>query len=90
MVNNIGFKVNPNPVQNTMHLYFDEMTKPEDRIGKDVVIRDLAGKTVTTLQLPSTDNISTATLDVSSLKTGMYMLSLMVDGKAINQKFLKQ
>ncbi len=90
LVNNIGFAIHPNPVQNQLHLYFDATIKPEDRIGKNVVILDLAGKTVATLPLSSTDNINSATLDVSSLKSGMYMLSVTADGKTINQKFLKQ
>ena len=90
MVNNLSFQVNPNPVQSTMHVFFNGTLKAEDRIGKEVVIRSLSGATVKTLQLPSTSGISTANLDVSSLQSGMYILSISAEGKTISKKFLKQ
>ncbi len=90
MVNNISFQVNPNPVQNTMHLFFNGLIKADDHVGKDVIIRNTSGVTVKTLQLPSTDNISNANLDVSSLKSGLYILSITSEGKTISKQFLKQ
>ena len=90
MVNNLSFQVNPNPVQSTMHLIFNGTLKAEDHIGKDVVISSLSGATIKTLQLPSTSGINVASLNVASLQSGMYILSISAEGKIISKKFLKQ
>ena len=90
VVNNLSFKINPNPVQNTMHLFFNQIIKTDDHLGKDVTIRSTTGATIKTIQLPSTDGLNMANLDVSSLKPGMYVLSIMSEGKAISKTFLKQ
>ena len=89
-VNNLSFQVNPNPVQNIMHLFFNGVITANDQVGKEVVIRNLSGITVKSMQLPATQNISMANFDVSSLKTGMYILSMTSEGKTISKQFLKQ
>lgn len=90
MVNNIGFKVNPNPARDVIHLLFDQAIQANDHVGKDIIIRSTAGVTVKTVQLPAAGNISSLTINVSDLQSGMYIVSITSEGKEISKPFLKQ
>ncbi len=90
LVNNVSFKVNPNPAHDVIHILFDQPIKPDDHIGKNISIRNTAGVVVKSLAFPSADNVSNVNVDVSALQSGMYILSITVDGKDISKPFLKQ
>ena len=90
MVNNISFKINPNPARDVAHLTFDQMISATDHLDKEIAIRNEAGVTVETIALPSTDNLSRVDINVSTLQRGVYVVSITSEGKAFSKKFIKQ
>ena len=90
MVNNISFTVNPNPAKDVIHLTFDKTITLDDKVGKEILIRNIAGATVKTVQFPSTSNLNRFDLKVADLQTGAYILSITLEGKTFSRKFLKQ
>ncbi len=90
VINNLGFRLNPNPAHDVLHLLFDQMVRSTDKLGKEILIRNASGTTVKTINLPSTDNLSKVDIDVASLSRGTYVLSISTDGKTISKTFLKQ
>jgi len=90
VVNNISFKINPNPAKDVIHLMFDQAITAADHLGKEVVIRNTAGVVVKTITLQTIENMNRVDLDVSSLNRGIYVLSITSDGKEISKKFIKE
>ncbi len=90
VVNNISFKINPNPAKDVIHLSFDEMINAADHLDKDMAIRNAAGVTVQTVRLPSTDNLNRIDINVAALQRGVYILSVSSDGKAFSKTFIKE
>ena len=90
MINNISFKLNPNPAREVVHLQFDQAVQAEDHLGKEIIIRNTAGAVNQTIQLPSANGLNRVDINVASLKPGLYILSITADGKAISRTFLKQ
>ena len=90
VVNNISFKVNPNPAKDVIHLSFDEMINTADHLDKAVAIRNAAGVTVQTITLPSTDNLNRVDINVAGLQRGMYVVSVSSEGKSFSKKFIKE
>ena len=90
MVNNISFKLNPNPARDVVHLQFDQAVNAEDHLGKEIVIRNAAGAVSQTVQMPATSSLNRVDINVGSLRPGLYILSITADGKAISRTFLKQ
>ena len=88
-LNNIGFKINPNPAKDVIHLLFDYPVSTTDVVSRQASIRDMSGATVKSLQLPVTGSLKQADFTVSELKPGAYMFTILADGKAISKKFLK-
>ena len=89
IVNNISFKINPNPAQNVAHLMFDKAVGAADHLGKDVIIRNGSGVVVKTLQLPATDNLNKIDIPVSSLIKGMYTVAITSEGQTFSKSFMK-
>ncbi len=90
MINNISFKINPNPAHDVVHVMFDQMITADDHLAKEIVIRSATGVVVKTIQLASTDNLNKVDINVSSLTNGMYSLSLTSEGQSFSKPFLKQ
>ena len=90
MINNLSFKLNPNPAHDVLRLIFDQTVQASDNISKEVVIRNSVGTTVKTVILSSTSNLKQTTIDVSALPIGSYTATIMAEGKAISKMFLKQ
>ena len=90
MVNNISFRINPNPAKDVIHLMFDQAINANDHLDKDISIRNTAGITVQTVQLPSTSNLSKVDINVSFLPRGLYILSATSEGKTFSRKFIKE
>ncbi len=90
VINNISFKVNPNPAKDVIHLSFDETINAADHLDKDVAIRSAAGVTVQTVALPSTDNLNRVDINVAGLQRGVYILSVSSEGKSFSKNLLKE
>ena len=90
MVNNISFKLNPNPARDVVHIIFDQPVRAEDHLGKEMTIRNPAGSFNKTLPLAVTDNMRQVDVNVSSLQPGLYILSITSEGKLFSKTFLKQ
>ena len=90
MVNNISFRVNPNPAKNVIHVSFGNAIKASDNLDKEVQIHNAAGVLVQTVRLPSTDNVSRVDINVASLPKGVYVLSASSEGQTFSKTFLKQ
>ena len=89
-INNINFRINPNPALDVIHILFDQPVNAADHLGKEVVIRNTAGNFTKTVQLASTENVNNVDINVSSLKPGLYILSMTSDGQSLSKTFLKQ
>ncbi len=90
MVNNIGFKLNPNPAHDVLHLMFDQPVTTADALGREIVIRSMTGATVKTIPMPATSNFNKVDINVSAFANGMYTLSFTSEGKVMSKPFLKQ
>lgn len=90
VINNLGFRVNPNPVLAVAHILFDQPVSAADHLGKEVVIRNTSGTFRKTIQLAVTENISQADINVSFLQSGLYILSLTSNGESFSKTLLKQ
>ncbi|PNQ75446.1 RNA-binding protein [Hanstruepera neustonica] len=74
-----GLTIYPNPVKNTIN--FDSAVNLNGRIA---TVFDLNGKRVLNTKLEQNS------LDVSNLNTGIYVIRLENEGRAINRKFIKE
>ncbi len=90
VITNISFKINPNPAIDVIHVSFDETITASDNLNKEVQITNAAGVVVQTVTLSSTDNLSRADINVSSLQKGIYVLSVSSGGQTFSKTFLKQ
>ncbi len=90
MVNNISFKVNPNPAYDVIHILFDQPVNVEDHLNKEIVITNPSGTIRKAFPLTVTDNMKQADFNVSLLQPGLYMLSITADGQTFSKTFLKQ
>ena len=90
MVNNLSFKLNPNPAREVVHVIFDQAVKATDHLGKEMVIHTPAGSLAKTVPFAVTDNMRQVDVNVTSLQPGYYILSITSEGKTISKKFLKQ
>ena len=74
-----GFAFGSNPVEDTLHLFFE---RPERR---KIVILDINHKT----RLEQTSNDRNITLDMSFLPSGVYVLKIMEEDKVYIEKIVK-
>ncbi len=88
-LNNISFKINPNPAKDVIHLLFDYPVSTTETVSRQASIQDMSGATVKAVQLPVTGSLRQADITVSELKPGTYIFTIQADGKAISKKFLK-
>lgn len=89
-VNNISFRVNPNPAKDVLHLYFDQAIHADDHLDKTITIRNEAGATVQTVTLPATESLSKVDINVGGLQKGVYLLSVSSEGTWYSKKFIKE
>src|SRR5690554_3014835 len=74
--NNIeGLSIYPNPASDMVNVVSNSLS------NKDIVITDLLGKTVLTANVNQSVNIS-------SLKSGVYMMQITQDGKSATRKLI--
>ena len=90
LINNISFRLNPNPARDVVHLMFDQPIKEADHLDKNIIIRNANGVVVKTILFPLSQNLNQVDIDVSSLQQGMYILSITSEEKSFSRKFLKQ
>ena len=90
VVNNISFKINPNPALDVAHIIFEQPVSATDHLGREVMIRNMSGTFKKAFQLGATENISKVDINVSSLQPGLYVLTLTADGQSFSKTFLKQ
>ncbi len=89
LINNIGFKINPNPARDKVHVFFNELNDYDTHLGKEIIISNMAGVVVKTAPM-SSYNLKKIDIDVSTLTSGMYILSFTSDEQVISRKFLKE
>lgn len=79
-------KVYPNPVKDQLYILFNmqNATKAELRIT------DAAGKTIHTQRLTTAQSNNAASVNVSSLKQGVYYLQIITDNGVQKTRFIKQ
>lgn len=77
-ISEISFGIYPNPAKDIVTLEF------ENYIPESIKIHDLIGKEV----LNGHTNSSSLDLDVSELKTGVYFVEVLIDGKLIVKKLV--
>jgi len=77
-IENLSVSVYPNPVQDL--LYFDDINQ-----FNEVLITDISGK-----EVYKTKSVKNHSLDVSSLKTGVYFLKISTEEALFVSKFIKE
>ncbi len=78
--NNItGISLSPNPTANMLNITYTESLN-----GTSASVYDVMGRVVLT------ETLKSKSLNVSSLKTGLYFLNLTVNGKVAQMKFIKK
>ena len=82
----IDFLMFPNPVHNTLHISWHSSGTTPATI---TVYNYLGQKTGHDIQLKTHAGSNKFTIDVSSFKSGIYFLQMMVDGKVVTKKFIK-
>lgn len=75
------FKIKSNPVDQNLEIDFSQNLKE----GKIVII-DLLGKSIITTQI---NNSNAASIDVSSLKSGLYIVNISSEDSAQSKRFIK-
>lgn len=78
------FKLYPNPAVNTIHLGFDKFQNYQKAT---VVINNAAGNILK--KYPVVVSGQSLEIDISSLNTGMFTISLMTDNTKMTKKFIK-
>ncbi len=80
----ISFEVFPNPAQNELTIQFSDLITSEKSM---IMITSVSGKNVLTAYKSVN---GTASLDVSSLNHGIYILNVSVKGQTYSTRFIKQ
>ena len=70
----------PNPAQETLYINYTE-----DLAGSKTTLYDLSGRVIMYSVLTTAKSI-----DISSLKPGMYWLQIDINGQLVNRKFIKK
>lgn len=82
----LAFRLNPNPVDNYTHLYWDkEELFSHDNF--DIVIRDLSGKTIAIIPKVQSQ-LEWYRIDMASYKVGAYLLSIESQGQVLYKEKL--
>jgi hypothetical protein len=80
LINNIELSVFPNPANNIIHInglnFSSALITIQDELGNTLIKGTITGKN--------------QTINISSIKPGMYNLTVSQNGKSMNAKFIKQ
>ncbi|MFM8431772.1 MAG: T9SS type A sorting domain-containing protein, partial [Bacteroidota bacterium] len=77
---NIDFGIRPNPIENSSMIYFD-FSRVTDFTKATVCLRDMAGRKLLTEHLQ--DDTGTTNIYTKELSSGIYLLSLEIDGRVV-------
>ena len=82
----VDFRIFPNPAHNTLHISW----QAESNGPATVTIYNQLGQAMgNEIPLKATALDNEFTIDVSSFKSGIYFLQMMVDGKMVTKRFVK-
>jgi len=83
----VSFGIYPNPAANTLEVVFENRNST---ISNTLRIHNMAGQLVVQQNLEATTGLHANAIDVSALKTGIYIVSIENNGHILTQKLIKE